>query len=290
MTMDLAKFDSNLGIGGGANNRQAAFDRVFGEFVGPENKDAALQATNESRAVYMRKHFEGRTNFTSGLYAGGDLITFPVSSQIDKNGHRFHAGMTPITGAVEMAQGKDGKFQFETIQSPEVRNALVDKMPKRVLEAILAVLKAQKVPGVATAADVAELMKSGKTIPGTKEKYVDFDAVFFKWGDCFNDAYGIKDLQVKYPCGLNPDGTPNVESCDVVMTSSEVNVMAEQENSVVKGVLGFTGKLEKKEDEAPSGPTTEPEIGTPPTTDPGATTTAPTPQTTPTGPGATLSE
>ncbi|MDQ1344325.1 MAG: Peptidoglycan-binding protein [Patescibacteria group bacterium] len=209
LSMGMKEFDA---FGG----RRGAFEQRMVEFSGTRAEDAKSirDAVQVSYAEYASKMPEGG-HFVPENYDGKSLVTFPVSSQIDKNGKSLHKGMAPILGSVVVARrGNGGEDNFVPLQNDALRRSMVDRLPNPIISK-LAVRLGLDPSATDTDSNVRSAMKEGTAINGSK---IEFDAVFFKWGDCFNDAIGMKNLRI------SGGGVPGVQPGPVTIDKAESSV------------------------------------------------------------------
>jgi hypothetical protein len=219
MIMNLSMFDKDQWSWEANWDRQKAFDNRLLEFIWLKKwstidvrSQTVLTELHRARSEHYNKfqwsHFECKQ------YTQWDLITFPVKSQL-----WWLKWIKAISWSPEVAMPKIWEA-FTKINSPEITNALIDNLPIQVLDAIQKSLVKQY-PTITDQNAVKNIMKNGP------KDIISFDTVYFKWWECFNDAYWIKNIKLW--------------TWDIIKTtSSEVTALNAQGNPILNIGIWFT--------------------------------------------------
>lgn len=225
--MPLAIFESIVipswseRAGGNNSSRMKAFDMQFYK-AGLWNYP--ISAT---QSKYLDS-LDGARSVETTKITDGSVLGFPVSANVKAG---FY-GVNPITWVIEVVNNQENTFVDIEYKDYGYENAIkiVDLIPSDIISNIATTL--EKAGAKFTDAEIKRAL-NGETVRGLSFNY---EEVFFKWGDCFNDAVGIKDLTATF----------NGESFGVYFSnSSEVTI---QSNDVDKlGLSYLINNTEKQE-------------------------------------------
>ncbi len=201
--MTLKQFEENKILKRSNSFRKGLETAWFGNFVS-EIESARKELLNSS--FWKQKRFE--------VQEASDMIAFVVSKD----------WVTPMTWEVQIAWWKTVSLRNE-----ELKAEMIENLPKGFVKRAANKLWVSE-------NNLIRMLK-WETVDG---KTITYDTVFFKWWDCFNDAFGIKNMKLVW------DGTW-AEDMKIGIGSSDVHYGAENDTDTIN--IAIVPEAEKDEEE-----------------------------------------